>query len=425
MTESRSIATYLGLRLLVLMMVALAGYVAIAKKAYFWGMDETTEYYLFADGERALNRYLPGEVIGEHQPGFREYFWAEQLPQNYQDTFAAHLNKVDELQVAELPDKVVYFAGLGNEPGKGPPILYVVHVMPHSSEGDAWHTVIRQELLAFAVVTLVVFSLLVGWFVYRLAHTMLDLSRWAARLGNDNADNTELPASTAYFTEVAQVAQKLGASYRQMAQLNEREQMFLRCLSHELRTPVAVTTAALDIIDKKVDDPTTLKFTGKIRRASNTMRAMTETILWLWREPDGDVANQQVVLSDVVAQAIEDHQYLCQHKPVELQSAVEPDVVVSANPSLLAIVCNNLVRNACQYCDEGKVLVEWQEAQLLVCNPCDDAADSDTMPHIGFGLGLLIVQRIIERQGWHMQVLHEQGIFAVRVDFGQLVQPVR
>ncbi|MEG2631626.1 MAG: ATP-binding protein, partial [Comamonas sp.] len=84
------------------------------------------------------------------------------------------------------------------------------------------------------------------------------------------------------------------------------------------------------------------------------------------------------------------------------------------NAELAHSVVWNLLRNACQYTEEGEVRIALQGTTLVISDTGPGLPPSiDTQQfqrflpsarQSGEGLGLSIVQRIVEHLGWHMAV---------------------
>src|SRR5690606_37169637 len=100
-------------------------------------------------------------------------------------------------------------------------------------------------------------------------------------------------------------------------------------------------------------------------------------------------------------------------KGVEVDVAVEGPATsgVQGHPQAFLIAVTNLVRNAFEHtpAGQGPITVRIRECELLVTNrrsgdesgrPTPDGAPSPT----GYGLGLGIVQRLCERNGWEFSL---------------------
>lgn len=421
MITARSITSFITTRLLLLFAAIVLCYSLIVNHVYLWGMDEATEYYMFVEAEIILDSYQPGELIPDNIAGFREYYWPDRLPEAYKKRFPLHKTSINQFLFEQVKGTATYLLPAKLSETAQAIDLYVVHILPDVAPTDDRQSQIRQILITLAIVTLLLLLLLIGWFVYRIVNATKALSLWAQQLNSENHDSLRPPDSALYFTELKTVAGKLATSFSELAKFNQREQQFLRSLSHELRTPIAVTSAALDVLDKKAKDDGVAKWIGKIRRASNTMRALTETILWLWRDPSGETASSKIAIKPIIDQSIADNQYLLKNKSGTVDNQLDAQTSLLIEKPLLTIVCNNLIRNAFQYCDEGVVNIAGDENSLVVSNVysvIDSGTEQQsTEADYGFGLGLLIVQRIVDNNGWFLRIDKQSGTFAVEVRF--------
>lgn len=405
-----SISSFIASRLLILFAAFVLCYSFLVNHVYLWGIDEATSFYMEAEAEIVLQSYRTGEPIADSITGFREYYWPGQLPQKYRQMFVEHDTALNHLLLSQGDGLAIYMLPFGDSTVE----LYAVHILPDVTASDETSTSIRKLLLQVAITTLIALILMSAWVVYRLVNATMVLSRWAARLSSEDPQTQTLPETGLRFKEMYFLAQRLAGSFARVAEVNQKEQIFLRSLSHELRTPIAVTTAALDVLDKKVSEPATTKLTARIRRASNSMRSLTETILWLWREPEDDGQKHQTPLLPVIEQALADNQYLLKGKEIEVDNKVEPALVLNVDKTLLTIVCNNLVRNAFQYCDEGRVCLLADDRGLAIGNSYTEQSESQSQ---GFGLGLLIVQRIADNYGWQLVFEAKDGQFELAIRF--------
>nr|NQZ09481.1 HAMP domain-containing histidine kinase [Algicola sp.] len=422
MSNSRSITVFITTRLLLLFGAFIVCYSLIVNRVYLWGMDEATEYYMFTEAQIITENHQSPEVITQHQPGFREYYWPQQLPQSYKDQFPAYISSINRSLMSTTEQSVTYLLPVSFGLDELAVDIYVVHILPDVDAGDGGSVKIRQLLILLAVATLALLLLMIGWFVYRLVNATLALSSWAQQLNSDNHSSLKVPDKALYFAELNHVAQKLRVSFSELAEFNRREQQFLRSLSHELRTPIAVTSAALDVLDKKNKDEGLAKLVGKIRRASNTMRALTETILWLWRDPSAQGAGGDILIKPIFEQSIIDNQYLLKNKTVIVDNQLTVQATLGVDKTLLTIICNNLIRNAFQYSDggeEGGVMVSSDQNAVCISNAYSAQSEQETQSDAdyGFGLGLLIVQRIVDNHGWQLCIDKQAGVFAVKVIF--------
>ena len=86
---------------------------------------------------------------------------------------------------------------------------------------------------------------------------------------------------------------------------------------------------------------------------------------------------------------------------------------------------SNLIRNAYQHTQRGHVHIIQQGSVVTIINEehRDSASHSNNkikttqQPILGYGLGLQLSERIIQRHKWQYQIIDEPGRYLVKVDF--------
>lgn len=239
--------------------------------------------------------------------------------------------------------------------------------------------------------------LLVVWIYNRRINRYTQLlADWAEGLTLDNV--AEVRPDFRY-EELNRISEQLQLAFERIALLLERERQFLRHASHELRTPIAVIRANMELLDKMGVPDNLARPVDRIRRANHGMLQLTETLLWLSRENEAAPNVNPVHLPHLLDELSEELAYLLQDKEVSLQRigfADIPAMALAETP--LRIVVSNLLRNAFQYTAEGDVRIDLSPERLVIENREHGTQDIDTDQ--SFGLGLMLVKRICDRLGW-------------------------
>ncbi|GKV92871.1 HAMP domain-containing histidine kinase [Pectobacterium aroidearum] len=214
--------------------------------------------------------------------------------------------------------------------------------------------------------------------------------------------------------EIGVLARAFAQHSDELERFLQRERCFVSDASHELRTPLAIIGGAAETIVHQLPTGSHLMPSAeRIVRTTQEMQRQLTCLLLLSRDP------QTLPLADVPLRPLfEECITRCQpwlaKKPVALTLDVPQNVHVHTNAELARSVVWNLLRNACQYTDEGEVRIALHGTTLII---------SDTGPGLppsidpqqfqrflpssresGEGLGLSIVQRIVEHLGWNMTV---------------------
>ena len=258
-----------------------------------------------------------------------------------------------------------------------------------------------------ALACLLVVILLAWLLVRKISQPIGRLSRWADGLTLADLDN---PLPDHRYRELDLVAERLFGAFERIAQVMENEHRFLRNASHELRTPIAVMSSTLEVLDKlaartprgAAED----KAIARLNRAVRTMQQLTETLLWLGRDTENLPPAEPVALYELLVSLVADNRYLLSHKQVAIQMSGD-EVTLHTQRVPCAIVLTNLVRNAFQYTHEGVVEIALNGDELIIRNQClNQQSEQASSSDYGFGLGLVLVEQLTARLGWHYR--HQQ-----------------
>lgn len=194
-----------------------------------------------------------------------------------------------------------------------------------------------------------------------------------------------------------------------------REKSLLALASHELRTPIAIITGALDILEQRgglsAADQATL---ARIRRAADEMQSNVRVLLALARKnKSADSLPASVSLATEIHVVLEG---LAADFPIASRvsfNAFGPGQVC-ADPVVVRMLLRNLIQNALQHTtrriyialhedvvevrDEGPGLDP--VAQDILQGTLDLASDNGPVS----GLGLYLVTLMVERLGWRLDL---------------------
>lgn len=193
-----------------------------------------------------------------------------------------------------------------------------------------------------------------------------------------------------------------------------REQSLLSLASHELRTPIAVMSGALDIIEARgqlhSNDVATL---ARMRRACDEMRDNVDVLLKLARHEAGGQALENLDLKQAVRRVMEDLK-VSHAAQDRMRLEVRSELTVRADPAMVHMLLRNLLQNAIQH-TRSDIQVTLSDAgidiedfgtglstsqQEILRGERRLATDGSTLS----GLGLYIVTLMAERVGWALEI---------------------
>lgn len=256
--------------------------------------------------------------------------------------------------------------------------------------------------------------------VAQLAEVVADID--VAHLSDE--DHKRIQASRFGNDEVGVLAETIENTLERIGECLERERYFTSSASHELRTPIMVITSTLELLEQSDLSATDLKALDQVRRATLDMKASIEMFLCLAREIDDGLYEEQFLVTPLVRQAIDHQRYIVSGKFVEVDIYDLADPRVCGHQQAFSIAVNNLVRNAFENMldGEGRITIRIKEHELFVTNQVSSEADEGHTPteassSHGYGLGLGIVQRLCERNGWSFSLYADEARVAARLSW--------
>ena len=240
------------------------------------------------------------------------------------------------------------------------------------------------------------------------------------------------PLATGYAPdEVGRLAAAFDATLGELRQALERERFFTSDVSHELRTPLMVIASTCDVLlAQGLADPKQEKQIRRILASCAEMQELVETFMRLARTPEGALDDGETTLAQLAGEQIDRLRPEAAGRGLELNLASEGEDEGRHPTPLLRAVLSNLLRNAIHYTDRGYVRLVLRPGGFSVCDSGagipPEKRESVFQPFVrgdatrgdGLGLGLSLVQRICQRQGWRIRLdEHRDGGCEFRVEF--------
>ncbi len=259
---------------------------------------------------------------------------------------------------------------------------------------------------------------------------MEQVARLADEIMTTEDLSRRLPVVGLTVPELHTWAQAFNAALDRLEELFQQQRRFLADVSHELRTPLTVIRGQAQLMRRTgAYDPEAV---ADIEREAERLARLVEDLLFLARAEAGTLPlrREKVDLDIIVLDVLRQAQVLGQAKQQQVVLEHLEPLPVVGDPDRLTQALLNLVSNAVRYTPEGGTIRlgarregEWAVVWVSDTGP---GIPPEDLPHVferfyraqrsrtrrgpgGFGLGLAIVQWIVDAHGGWVTVQSRVG----------------
>ncbi len=207
-----------------------------------------------------------------------------------------------------------------------------------------------------------------------------------------------------------------GKIVRPIAESYEKQKRFITDAGHEIKTPLTIINANVDLLE---DDPEDADCLHDIRQQAERLTTLTNDLVYLARmeEADRPLEMTDLVVSDMITEAaaafrgpalIQEKEFVCQ---------IQPGLFMKGNDKAIRQLINILMDNALKYSPEGgRIAIHFgqnrRSLQLDICNTTETAVNGKELEHVfdrfyrmdpsrnsatgGHGIGLSVAKAIVE-----------------------------
>ena len=234
---------------------------------------------------------------------------------------------------------------------------------------------------------------------------------------------TEITLSEDEAVEFSRLSRAVNQMLLRLKQAFDAQQQFVGNAAHELRTPLALMQAQLELFSAEHPDmlPETAKFLALLREQTERLTQMTKTLLEM-SNLQQVARNEQIQLAPMVEEVFTDLALLAEKRNITLE--MEGDGFLIGSDTLIYRLLFNLTENAVKYNRSGgsvKVSVTQEPEKLLIrvsdtgCGVPEEYQQSIFQPFFrvdksrsreygGVGLGLSLVWEIANLHGGCVRV---------------------
>lgn len=229
--------------------------------------------------------------------------------------------------------------------------------------------------------------------------------------------------------------EELKNSAENLKKLNEAKDRFLSIISHDLRTPFSSILGFTDYLlsEKDVDPEKQRTYIKLIQDSSKSMLSLVNSLLDFTRIQTGRVRFEpdRISANTIIQKSLNIVSGSAMQKNITLKNLVGNEVFVHADATLLMQVFNNLISNAIKFTNPGGEIVITSQPNVAergfefrvkdngigikeedlekLFNVDSKFTTPGTSGEKGSGLGLSLVQEIIQKHGGNISVNSEYG----------------
>lgn len=260
----------------------------------------------------------------------------------------------------------------------------------------------------------VLLSALLGWLLAR--KVIAPVVRLAGQVRHrDQLLGLAPPLAPDYASdEVGQLAQAFDDTLGRLRDALTRERLFTSDVSHELRTPLMVIATSCELLMENTGlDERSRQQVRRIGRASEEMRDLVQTFLMLARaQREGGEGVPRASLGGLADELVALWRGPIESKGLCFDYQPGNPLETRFNAAFLRSVLGNLLRNALHYTESGHIELRLDARGFSVEDSGvgipEEQREAMFLPFVrgleqrgdGLGLGLSLVKRICESQGW-------------------------
>lgn len=145
---------------------------------------------------------------------------------------------------------------------------------------------------------------------------------------------------------------------RRQFRVSQQQQNFMMAITHELKTPIAITKLNLETLHKhKLDEQKQQKLLLMTLQETERLNALANNILISSQLEGGgyNVSKEELDLSSLAAGCV--HDFMHRFPQHQWDVDIQPDLAITGDTLLLQIMINNLLDNAIKYAPKESAIV--------------------------------------------------------------------
>lgn len=264
---------------------------------------------------------------------------------------------------------------------------------------------VQLIIIVFAMILLVLILSAIATF--RKLKPLKSLKDQVKEFGNEQFD---IDLSNGKKDEVSLLAHEFSSSAKKLKNIKEARNIFIRNIMHELKTPITKGKFLLELPNTQENDEKLRKVFYRMETLINEFAQIEELI-----STNKNIQTKTILLDDIIDNAID--LLMIEEESVQYEHT---NFKLEVDFKLISIAVKNLIDNGIKYSDDKKVKIEVEDKNILFISKgkklektleefCEPFIKGDTTNAQSFGLGLYIVQNILQAFDYTLQYEYLNG----------------
>lgn len=284
------------------------------------------------------------------------------------------------------------------------------------------------------VFTLIITILLIGLFIITRRLSITLWNPFYETLGQIEQFEIDKNSNPKLGTNDIEEFNRLNLAINKLIERNtliyKSQKEFIENAAHELQTPIAVFKGKIETLLQR-DDVTEEQFEilDKLNDTTSRLNRLNKNLLLLSKIESRQYNIPEAVnLTEAIAKQLGFFTEQAQAKKISVNTNLAAHTMVKTNPFLAEVLISNLFLNAINHNSENGIISVDLDAQKLVFSNTGSSASlqtdklferfSKTNPSSkGNGLGLSIIKKIAENNGWTIDYSFKDGLHFFEISF--------
>ena len=261
------------------------------------------------------------------------------------------------------------------------------------------------------------------------------------KINNEKKRKTEqyIGEGVTFFLLIVIGAVVVFRALRRQFKQSQQQQNFMMAVTHELKTPIAITKLNLETLQKhKLTEEQQQHLISNTLQEAGRLNTLCNNLLLASQIEAGDysLATEKIDLSELVTESVND--FTMRFPKRNIKAVIDNNIFLNCDRLLLQMAINNLLDNALKYSgkedkidvqlknenggvkllikDEGKGIPDDEKTRIF--NKFYRVGNLHTKEAKGTGLGLYLTKKIVEQHNGNITVMNNNSrgsIFEIKL----------